>query len=387
MVSTKLLSAFRPIGAVDNNLINPSLNPTVDSPELSIAPTNFAAGTERGLVDGTNPRTISNEVSGATNDPTANAGTEDATGASAWLYVFGQFVDHDLDLESVGTTDISVTVPAGDAELAAGSSIPLTRVITDPTTGTITDTVAGFLDLSQVYGSTTATANALRNPDGSLKTSDNGQALPTAVANEPPTVFTGAAAGQLVSGDGRVDENPELTAVTTLFVREHNYWVGVLKASIPTWSGDQLYGMAKAITTAEYQNIIYTEYLPALIGQGAVGAYTGYDPTVSAAVSQEFSTAAFRVGHSQVSGAQTQINNDGTVTGTETLAQSFFNTASQDEANAGINSLLRDLSNDASQQVDVYAVDDIRNLLAASPAQMDLIATDIQRERDVGLGT
>jgi hypothetical protein len=44
-------------------------------------------------------------------------------------------------------------------------------------------------------------------------------------------------------------------------VSEHNYWVGVLKAQHPTRTGDQLYNMAKAITTAEYQNIIYTEYL------------------------------------------------------------------------------------------------------------------------------
>ena len=52
-------------------------------------------------------------------------------------------------------------------------------------------------------------------------------------------------------------------------MNEHNYWVGVLKAQHPNWTGDQLYDMAKAITTAEYQNIIYTEYLPTVLGAAA----------------------------------------------------------------------------------------------------------------------
>ena len=61
-------------------------------------------------------------------------------------------------------------------------------------------------------------------------------------------------------------ENPELTAATILFMREHNFWVRTLKNQHPNWSGDQLYKMAKAINTAEYQNIIYKQFLPVLIG-------------------------------------------------------------------------------------------------------------------------
>jgi peroxidase len=104
-------------------------------------------------------------------------------------------------------------------------------------------------------------------------------------------------------------------------------------------------------------------------------------------VTQEFSTAAFRVGHSQVSNNQTGLDNHGNVTFTGTLAQVFGNTPAQDQANDGINSLIRDISSDYSQATDVYAVDGLRNLLTDSPDQMDLIATDIQRERDVGIST
>jgi peroxidase len=368
---TTLLSTFQPIGGIDNT-VDPSINPIPGTPELAIAPPNFAPGTTDTPISGPNPRTLSNVVSGGQSADGDNATTEDPTGASAWLYAFGQFVDHDLDLESVGTADISIAVPDGDPNFPNGTTIPLTRAITSATTGTALNTIAGSLDLSQIYGSDAATAASLRNPDGTLITTA-GDALP--IVN-----------GAFVSGDARVDENPELTDISTLFVREHNYWVGVLKAENPSWTGDQLYNMARAITTAEYQNVIYTEYLPTLLGPNAIGNYTGFNPSVNTEVTQEFSTAAFRVGHSQVSGDQEGIDNNGNVIFSQTLADSFGDTPAQDEAN-GINSLLRDLSADNSQAVDVYAVDDLRNLLAASPDQMDLIAIDIQRERDLGLGT
>jgi hypothetical protein len=149
--------------------------------------------------------------------------------------------------------------------------------------------------------------------------------------------------------------------------------------------------MAKAITTAEYQNIIYTEYLPVLIGQRAIGQYRGYNPSTSAQVTQEFSTAAFRVGHSEISDRQTGLDNSGNVTFTESLAQAFFNTAEQDVTN-GIDGLLRSVGADSSQATDVYSVDTLRNLLFAPLVggdvdEVDLIAIDIQRERDAGLGT
>jgi len=260
---------------------------------------------------------------------------------------------------------------------APGTSIAMTRDSRDPSTGTIVNTTAGYLDLSQLYGSTEDVAGSLRNPDGTLITSDDGQALP--VVDD-----------QFVTGDPRVMENPELTAVTVLFMREHNFWVTNLKKQHPDWSGDQLYDMAKAITTGEYQNIVYQEYLPVLIGP-VLGAYRGYDSSVNAQVTQEFSTAAFRVGHSQVSETQEGIDKNGNVVFTESLADAFFNTPEEDEAN-GIDPLIRNLGNDFSQATDVYTVPTLRNLLFAGLVgggvdEIDLIAIDIQRGRDVGLGT
>jgi peroxidase len=371
-----LLPEFRPIGAVDNNLRNPKLDALPGNAEFNLAPLNFAPGTNDGLAKGPNPRTLSNVISGGTGSKGQNGSTTDPV-ASAWLYVFGQFVDHDLDLENTPTTSpaIDIIVPAGDPNFKAGTHIAMTRDVRSRSTNTIVNTVAGYLDLSQLYGSTKDVAASLRNEDGTLKTSDDGSALP--VSN-----------GVFVTGDPRVMENPELIAVTILFMREHNNWVQQLHKQHADWSGDQLYDMARAITTAEYQNVVYNEFLPVLVGN-SIGAYGGYDARVNAQVSQEFSTAAFRVGHSEVSDTQEGVDNNGNTVFTESLEQAFHNTPAQDEAN-GFDPMLRAIGLDSSQATDVYAVSVLRNLLFAPLVggdvdQIDLIAIDIQRERDAGL--
>jgi peroxidase len=372
------LPEFRPIGGTGNNLQNPKLDAIPGNAELNLAPLNFAARTRDGLISGPNPRVISNVIAGGTSAGGEDSETDDQV-ASAWLYVFGQFVDHDLDLESTPLSNpaINITVAAGDPAFPAGSMIAMTRDARDPSTNTIVNTVAGYLDLSQLYGDTAAVAASLRNPDGTLKTAPNGEDL---------QVLNGA----FITGDARVMENPELSAVTILFMREHNYWIQQLQARHPGWDGDELYNMAKAITTAEYQNIIYNEYLPVLIG-GALGPYHGYDARVNAQVTQEFSAAAFRVGHSEVSDTQEGVDNNGNTVFSESLGQAFFNTATVDEAD-GIDALLRAIGLDSSQATDVYTVPVLRNLLSAGLVgggtdEIDLIAIDIQRERDVGLGT
>jgi peroxidase len=377
-VQTNLLSEFRPIGGVGNNIAHPRLNAVPNSPELALTPLNFARGTKNGLVPAPNPRTISNVIAGGTGANGQNSETEDPT-ASAWLYVFGQFVDHDLDLEAtpLTSTPINIIVPPGDPVFTVGTTIAMTRDTRSPVTDTIINTVAGYLDLSQLYGSTTAVAASLMNTDGTLKSSDNGQALP--IVND-----------SFVTGDPRVMENPELTALTTLFMREHNFWVGALRSTHPNWTGQQLYNMAKAITTAEYQNIVYQEFVPLVVGS-AVGPFKGYDSTVNAQVTQEFSTAAFRMGHSEVSDTQQGIDNNGNVVFSQSLADAFFNTPEIDEAN-GIDPLIRSIGTDFSEATDVYSVGVLRNLLFAGLVggevdQIDLIAIDIRRESDVGLGT
>ena len=56
-------------------------------------------------------------------------------------------------------------------------------------------------------------------------------------------------------------------------------------------------------------------------------------------------------------------------------------------ANCGADGQLRHLAADPSQAMDARIVEDLRNFLVDPPAAMDLAAINIQRARDLGLGT
>ena len=373
--------SFRSVDGSNNNLANPTMNQTATD-FARVGPAHFADGFNE-MTSGPNPRDISNIVVAQ-----ADAGEDgphliddNGIALSGMMYAWGQFVDHDLDLEKGGTTtDISIAVPANDEFLPPGSTIPLTRVAIDPATGvaghpaTAINTITGWLDGSQVYGSDAATAASLRTADGHMKTSA-GDNLPI----DPQS-------GMFMAGDVRAQENPDLTALQTLFVREHNYQVDQLHKEHPNWSGDKLYEMAKAITTAEMVNITYSEFLPHLLGKDAIDPYHGYDPTVDARITEEFEGAAYRFGHSIVSDEISATSNIGAFTSEQTLAESFFEDPATFAA-TGADGLLRHLSGDLANPLDTHLVDGLRNLLVDPPDGVDLAAINIQRGHDLGLGT
>ena len=367
---------YRSIDGSGNNLQDPDLN-QAGTDFARVGPANFADGFDA-MQPGVNPRVISNVVV-AGNPP----GDLQVNGVplSGMMYAWGQFIDHDLDLEKADPNgaNISVTVPAGDS-LPPGTTIPINRVAIDPATGvpgspaTAINSITGWLDGSMVYGSDQATADSLRLPDGHMKTSA-GDNLPI----DPVT-------GQFMAGDVRAQENPDLTALQTLFVREHNFQVDQLAKEHPDWTGDQLYNMARAITTAEIANITYSEFLPHLLGPNAIPAYRGYNPNVNPTITEEFEGAAYRFGHSIVSNTIDGINNLGATTSSDMLANVFFEQPSQFNAQTA-DALLRHLAGDTANPLDTHIVEDLRSFLNDPPDAIDLAATNIQRGRDLGLGT
>jgi Animal haem peroxidase/RTX calcium-binding nonapeptide repeat (4 copies) len=204
--------------------------------------------------------------------------------------------------------------------------------------------------------------------------------------NNLPIVST-AQGPAFAAGDVRAQENPDLTALQTLFVREHNYQVDQLKKQHPSWTGDQLYQQAKAITTAEIANITYNEFLPHLLGKNALPGYKGYNPKVNPAITEEFEGAAYRFGHSIVSDAIDAVSNSGATTSAQLLKDVFFESPAAFVAAGGPNGLLRHLADDAANPLDTHIVDDLRNFLSDPPDLTDLAAINIQRGRDLGLGT
>jgi peroxidase len=260
-------------------------------------------------------RVISNTIAVKVVDPEPNR-----RNMSDMIYAWGQFIDHDLDLTPAGTTEYDpIAVPAGDPVFS--NPIPFFRSVTDPTTGTSTsnprnqpNVIGSFLDGSVIYGNDGIRAAAFRTGvGGQLKTSA-GDLLPFVGDSDlpenadipgvdPTTLF--------LTGDVRGNENIELESLEVLFVREHNYWASTLQAEHPTWTDEQLYQSARQIVIAEIQNITYTEFLPALLGNNVLTSYRGYNPNVNPTITAEFSEGAFRVGHPLLNENVDFFNNDG----------------------------------------------------------------------------
>src|SRR5215468_8433598 len=84
------------------------------------------------------------------------------------------------------------------------------------------------------------------------------------------------------AGDVRANETTELSSLHTLFMRNHNRLAAALATQNPadfglsSWTDETLYQEARKLNIAQYQNIVYTGYLPALLGPTALAAYTGY---------------------------------------------------------------------------------------------------------------
>jgi peroxidase len=340
-----------------------------------------------------NPRDISNTVIAQTSSRLNDRGLSDM----AWQW--GQFVDHDLDISKLGTEVASVATQPSDPTFH-GTAMGFSRSVFDPATGTSgpreqMNAITSYLDASNVYGSSSATADLLRTHSGGrliVQTAPTGDLLPLNFMHvdmgalpgvDPATVFA--------AGDGRANEQPGLTCMHTLFLREHNRLADLISQSHTDWTDEQVFQLARKIVGAEVQKITYSDWLPALLGPGAIGPYQGYDPTVDATIATEFSAAAFRIGHTMLNGTILRLDASGNSIpeGGLTLRDHFFAPSTIADG-GGISPLLRGLIAQPAQEIDVHIVDDVREFLFGpfgppGSVGFDLASLNIQRGRDHGL--
>ncbi|MCG8652022.1 MAG: dockerin type I domain-containing protein [Pirellulales bacterium] len=360
----------------------------LDDPTLGSADTNLRRLVEADYADGISEpagqdRPSAREISNLVADQPESVLND--RGLSDLIWQWGQFLDHDIDLSLEGDGEsLNIAVPTGDEFFDPNSEgdqeILFTRSAVAEGTGIDSPAeqingITSFIDGSMVYGSSEEVAASLRSFEGGrLLTSEN-DLLPT---DEN---------GFFLAGDVRVNEQSGLTAMHTLWMREHNRIADEISASDPSLSDEEIYQLARRTVIAEIQAITFNEYLPALLGRSAVPRYQGYDSSVDPSISNLFATAIFRFGHTQLSSELMRLDDDGNVieAGHLALRDAFFNPSPITEE--GIDSLLKGLATNVSQEIDTQVIDDVRNFLFGSPGSggFDLASLNIQRGRDHGL--
>jgi hypothetical protein len=353
-----------------------------------------------------NPRTISNVLNAQTGS------VPSARGVTDMVFHWGQFITHDLDLTSNGPQFNELfTGGVGDFRIAiedpndplGPNPIPFNRSRYDPLTGTpdifpgttrlnrreVINSVTSYIDASMVYGSDQVRADALRTFQGGKMKTSAGNLLPFNTVGLPNDDPFGLGSQLFLAGDVRANEQPGLTALHTLFVREHNRLADLISGANPSLTDEQIYQAARRIVGAQIQAITYNEYLPSIMGFDLAPKASDavYNPNVNAAVTNAFAHAVFRFGHSQISEQALIVNNLNQTVGTLTIRDAFFNPGFLQSSPNILGFYLKGTASQISQETDLFLVDGVRNNLFGPPGAggTDLAALDIQRGRDHGL--
>ena len=385
---------YRTVNGLNNNVDKPALALTGQifaraSPADYDDNLNFPAGTSR-----PSSRVISNQIF-SQQTSTSNATSQQNQGENLetslrtnmfWLY--GQFIDHTFALTNTGDEIFPISVPTGDKhfdpESTGNKTIPLSRTLFHEQTGKNgipreqINLLSPLLDASSVYGHTTERSTYLREfKNGRLRTSQ-GQMLPF---YEGVLVNAGNSKyGSFIAGDIRCNEHIGLISIHNLFVREHNFWAGEIQRFSPCLTDEDIYQKARIIIEAEIQAITYNEFLPALLGKDSLKIYSGYQPEVNPQLTNEFSVAAYRFGHTMVS--STMFGDRYQLRDTFFSSHKFCN-------DGGMSSILEQFCTTPAELLGAKMIDDLRNFLFGKPGQggHDLVALNIQRGRDHGLSS
>ncbi|MCR9077759.1 MAG: hypothetical protein NXH78_01560 [Hyphomonadaceae bacterium] len=342
-------------------------------------------------------RAVSNGVA----DQTEGTSLPNTVNGTDFVWQWGQFVDHDLDLTDGAEESADILVPEGDHFFDPDSTgtqvITFNRALFDAATGTDASNpreqeneITSWLDGSMIYGSDDDRNAALREAGTPFLATSSGHLLPfntdsltnaNGFVSDPTTLF--------LAGDIRANEQLGLTVMHTLFVREHNRIAQNLLSSDPSADVEAVYEQTRRLVIAKIQVITYDEWLPALIGANVIAPYSGYDDSVNPTIFNEFSVAAFRLGHSMLNEQLLRLDaaGDEIAGGHIDLKDAFFAAPSVLTSSTDLDPILRGFASQLHQELDARVIDDIRNFLFGQPGSggFDLASLNIQRGRDHGV--
>ncbi|KAG5895426.1 hypothetical protein JTB14_037585 [Gonioctena quinquepunctata] len=255
-----------------------------------------------------------------------------------------------------------------------------------------------FLDLSIVYGREEEENHQLRHFDGGRLRAEKRDGF-----QWPPRAMNATGACRLkkpkdacyIAGDTRVNQNPQLTLLHVVLLREHNRIANELSKLNPHWEDETLFQEARKINIAQYQHITYYEMLPYFIGWDNAlknkvvwdtqGPVDDYDEHVNPSVLTEHSTGAFRQFHSLIVGHLHLVHEKRASHGHIRLSDWLV---SPEILEKKFDDLARGLTTQQQSASDQFHDSEVTQYLfreANDEFGIDLKAFDIQRSRDHGL--
>jgi len=264
---------------------------------------------------------------------------------------------------------------------------------------------SSWLDLGLLYGSSLHKSKELRSYErGLLKVSYNKYSK---LEHLPYRDYVKSCKGLKPrekcynAGDSRHEDNAFLNTIHTIFLREHNRVARKLAYWNPYWNDEMTFQVARKIVIAEYQNIVYAEFLPLLLGQNVAqqfnllpnyeGYFMGYDSQIYPNTDNEFGAAAARFGHTLIKNYQVRADMSYDHYSNKSIDYYIFNQEIP-EYGGGINSLALGALSDWSYYSRPQVNDRLNNWLfdglyykETGTKRFSLPALNIQRGRDHGL--
>eukprot|EP00803_Ostreobium_quekettii_P002331 evm.model.scf_303EXC.2 EVM.evm.TU.scf_303EXC.2 scf_303EXC:15520-25201(-) len=366
------------------------------------------------------PRLISNEVSAGEAEG-GEGGKGDRTISDALLY-FGLFVFHDMffnpgadlvegpvpfftmsqrrfyDPLPIEVPEEDDTFGAGDLNYSRGAWVRENNEDVSPRA--YLNQVTSYLDLGPVYGGNDVRARALRSGEGGALKTDGAGFLPRnglgpdgvgiSLQNVP-----NAGSEFYVTGDARSGESVNLLAFHALWLKEHNLVAAeLLEASEESLSDDELYEYAKEIVIAEYQSIVFQEFLPVILCPETLNADDWrYDRTLDASVDLFFATVSSRFLHSMYGSTLWKVATDSNFPPKDPTDEmppraTFGQPAGDVLSPENFEEWLLGMFWHEAGAVDTVVPEDLRSFWATQDPVVlsgDLMAINIQQARDFGL--
>ncbi|CAG0892265.1 unnamed protein product [Cyprideis torosa] len=295
-----------------------------------------------------NPRVISTLIHRSESSPSSHY--------SMMLMQWGQFIDHDLtaaaqtrgfkgsvprccDEQGMPLTGndhhpdcMPILIPHNDSFYSSHAQYCMQFIRSSPVSRTDCplgpreqiNQITSYLDGSMIYGSTLQEQSDLRlYRDGMLRYTPlrhRKELLPP--LREPYEDECRPSSANLHcfhAGDRRVNEQPGLASMHTIWMREHNQIANELSSLNPHWDDNHIFQETRKIVGALIQKITYGEFLRHVVGEKVIHLfglrllegrtfYNGYNTSVNPTVANVFGAAAFRFGHSLVQGQLTRCD-------------------------------------------------------------------------------